>query len=427
MALNPVARAFEVPFGRIAGVGAVFAQWLDQLPAMAAWFDSQGRCLAANDALRTRLQADPVGRSLEDLLTEPDRGRLAPGLAAARAGERLSDLEVGLLGAHGRRLAAQMSTAPLPAALTVAGGFQAVFHDVADYASVQHEMEAYTHDLEQLYLRLERRSLELEQANEALHRARIEISEAEEVARLERLRTAFLDVAAHELRTPLTLINGILDYLKACETEAEPRALIETAGRSARRLGGIVDNALKLIQSNRPGFSARFKLCSLRHTLEAAVDDVRPFLDLRRQYLVLDLPEDLPRLVMDRSMVRDVAVNLLTNAIKFTPDYGRLELLAEQPDPHHLHFVVADNGVGIGAEDLPHVFDPGFASLDTTHHSSGVYEFNKRGPGIGLAIVRKFVDLHQGSVAVDTVPGRGTRFTVTLPLRRAATDHQSRS
>jgi signal transduction histidine kinase len=103
------------------------------------------------------------------------------------------------------------------------------------------------------------------------------------------------------------------------------------------------------------------------------------------------------------------------NAIKFTPDGGAITLSARRADGA-VEFRVADTGVGIPEGELPHVFERFFTTFDTIHHSTGSYEFGKRGMGIGLAIVKSFVEMHGGTVGVESSPGEGSTFWFTLPL-----------
>jgi signal transduction histidine kinase len=104
------------------------------------------------------------------------------------------------------------------------------------------------------------------------------------------------------------------------------------------------------------------------------------------------------------------------NAIKFTPDKGRISLGVRAGEGDTVEFNVSDNGIGISEFDKPHIFDDLFTSFDTLHHSSGEYEFGKRGLGVGLAIAKRFVDMHGGAIHVDSELEKGSTFTFTLPV-----------
>jgi PAS domain S-box-containing protein len=398
--------------------------WVDHMPGLLALIDEQRRVISANGRLRAglgRTIEELRGRPLAELLPPADAERVEQYLATLpeeRAAGRSPSLEVHLLDRDGEPLEVDLTAAHVPGEGPQAPGWCLVFHEIAARKASEREMEAYTHDLETLYLKLEQRSEQLEQAYEDLRQARVETLRAEELARLEQMKSAFLDVAAHELRTPVTLLMGLLDCLRSVPPGQLYDYMLENAGRSAQRLADILNTALKLLASDKPDFTGQFKVASLAKVLEAAVSDVRSLAEQRCQEIVLECEPDLPRLVMDRSMVRDIVVNLLMNAIKFTPDGGRVTVTAGA-DSEHCWFAVRDTGVGICDVDRPYIFESFFGTMDTSHHSSGHFEFNTRGPGFGLAVVKKFVEHHGGRVECESHPGKGACFTIRLPRRSA--------
>src|SRR4029077_18047700 len=111
--------------------------------------------------------------------------------------------------------------------------------------------------------------------------------------------------------------------------------------------------------------------------------------------------------------------NLLTNAIKFTPDGGEIILAAHLTADHRAEIEVTDRGIGIEPRALARLFQPFFTEFDPSCHSSGDFGFKKRGLGLGLSIVKKFVELHGGEVAASSVIGEGTKFTIRLPRKAA--------
>jgi signal transduction histidine kinase len=118
---------------------------------------------------------------------------------------------------------------------------------------------------------------------------------------------------------------------------------------------------------------------------------------------------------VDAEKIQDVLINLLMNAIKFTPDGGALSLTAHAPGDGTIHVHVRDTGVGIQPDEIYRVFDPFFCGFDPSHHSSGEYEFQKRGLGLGLALARNFVELHGGWMSVESEPEAGSDFYFVLP------------
>lgn len=400
---------------------ASFRGWIDDAPAMVGYLDEQGHWLAANRELQQRLGFDIEelrSRTLPDLLSETDREFLAERVDSALRSGLPDAMEVRLRTRSGEPVDVELATAPQPAGETGAATVCVLIRDVRDRKQREAEAEQYTHQLERLFVQLERKNEALEAANGEIRKARLQTLQAEELTRLERLKTAFLDVAAHELRTPVTLLTGILDLLRACDNADMRDNLLDSARRSTTRLANIVDSALKLLYTGDRAPGEPFRLRSLADTLRQAAADVQPFVELRGQTLECRLDGSLPEVEMDASMVRDVAVNLLMNAIRFSPDGGTVRLELGPSAPGWVKLCVADCGTGIRDEDLPHIFDDFFCSLDTLHHSSGQYEYNTRGPGLGLAIVRRFVDHHHGDIDVSSEPDRGTTFTVRLPIRR---------
>jgi signal transduction histidine kinase len=135
----------------------------------------------------------------------------------------------------------------------------------------------------------------------------------------------------------------------------------------------------------------------------------------RRQELILDLAPDVGTMNVEFDKIRDSLENLLLNAIKFTPDGGRIQVRAGRTVPGGVEIQVTDSGVGIEAANLPHLFKTFFTGLDVTRHSSGHFEFGRQGLGLGLSMVKAFVEMHGGTVAVTSEPGKGSTFVITLP------------
>ena len=123
----------------------------------------------------------------------------------------------------------------------------------------------------------------------------------------------------------------------------------------------------------------------------------------------------------DPSKIADVLINLLANAIKFTPDGGtiRLEARAQPNSSSEIRVEVTDQGQGVPPAEQEHLFEPFFTGFDTLRHSSGDYQFGKRGIGLGLCLVKTFVQLHGGRVEVSSTPGSGSTFAFVLPRSQA--------
>ena len=154
----------------------------------------------------------------------------------------------------------------------------------------------------------------------------------------------------------------------------------------------------------------------LAKLIEGVVDQVRPFIHARHLQVEVDLAPDLGTFEIDPDKITAVFVNLMTNAIKFTPDCGRITLRARLDDDRDQAVVeIEDRGVGLEADALEHLFQPFFTQFDPSLHSSGDFGFQKRGLGLGLSIAKQFVEMHGGAIMAESLDGGGTRLTVRLP------------
>jgi signal transduction histidine kinase len=266
-------------------------------------------------------------------------------------------------------------------------------------------------------LLVERKSLlaELQAKNRELEKANAELQEANQ------LKSLFIQVASHELRTPLMILLG-LSELAARTGGLEPPLAdwLQRITRAGERLKRLVDQMIKLLVKGRFDQALHRQPVDLRQLLAEAAEDVRPFVELRRQQLTLDLAPDLGQACVEADKIRDSIDHLLLNAIKFTPDGGRIELAARREPDGGAVVRISDTGVGIDPQSLPRIFDPFFTSYRTTspnvaRHSSGHFEFGRQGIGLGLSVVKLFVEMHGGRVEVASRPGQGTTVTVTLP------------
>jgi len=271
--------------------------------------------------------------------------------------------------------------------------------------------------MEQYQLLTDRKRLmnDLKAANESLQRANEELQKANErLQELDRLKSVFIDIASHELRTPVFVISGFARLL--ARQSAEPRKELKSIIDSSDRLGAIVMNMAKLMETEDWKHLLEKKPVPPMELVDRAVSQVRPFVDIRRQHLSVNVAEGLPEVDVEPPLIVDAIVNLLMNAVKFTPDEGHITIEAAMSDkPRMVRISVSDDGIGIPPEELPHIFTKFFGTFDTSHHSSGEYEFGRRGIGLGLSVVRKFVEMHGGSVSVESEVGVGSKFTILLP------------
>lgn len=240
---------------------------------------------------------------------------------------------------------------------------------------------------------------------EKTHRMLIEANE---------LKTNFIRVAGHELRTPVAYILAMTKMLAGSTDTARLQKAIETMGAKSRRLSEIIDSIFKLLPGQADGGNLRYDDVDLPKLLEEVYLDCRPFIERRGQKFIIESGDDIPRLCVDRAKLCDVLENLVINSVKFSPDGGTIRLRAGKQLGGYVTITIEDQGPGIAPEDLPHVFDPFYSTRDVMKHSSGDIGYQKRGMGLGLAIVRHFVEMHGGTVHVTT-SDEGSIFTVTIP------------
>jgi len=263
-------------------------------------------------------------------------------------------------------------------------------------------------------LLVERRRLveELQRANARLTAANLELAESGA------LKSAFLEVASHELNTPITIIQGMADLLKLIDPDRPEteREVVDQLGDSARHLAGLVRTMLKLVSSNDYRRTLYVEAVDLSKLLREVASQVGPFVRARHLTLDLDVPDGLGPVEVDAPKVRDAVLNLLTNAIKFTPDGGKIGLAARWVG-QEVAVEVHDRGIGLEPRALAHLFQPFFTEFDPSRHSSGDFGFGKRGLGLGLSLVKTFVELHGGRVSASSRLGEGTTVTATFPRR----------
>lgn len=234
---------------------------------------------------------------------------------------------------------------------------------------------------------------------------------------LDSAKDDFVSTVSHELRTPLASIIGsteLLDDGLAGTLNPRQRQLLEVVHRNAERLLSLADDLLLLAaQESSDGGTVALPV-DLREVVMASYASVAPVLARRDLAVGTELPDEPVTVLGDAGYLERAVTNLLTNAIKFTPDGGRIGtevgLVADGPEAGRSCFLaVSDTGIGIPADELENVFVRFF-------RSSNVRADAIQGTGLGLAIVRSIVEAHRGRIDVRSDPGAGTTFTVTLPL-----------
>jgi signal transduction histidine kinase len=267
--------------------------------------------------------------------------------------------------------------------------------------------------IEQYELLAERRRLiaELQAANARLVEANSEL------ARAGQLKTAFIEVASHEFNTPITLVLGLTELLRLSDPDRsdQEQEILRQIISSGRQLARLVTNMLTLLRAEDFRKTLQRRPVELDGLIRGVVDQVRPFVTARRLQLHLQVADDLGTFEVDGEKLGAVLINLLTNAIKFTPDGGEIWLRARIDAADRAEIAVEDRGIGLEPRALEHLFQPFFTQFDPSRHSSGDFGFCKRGLGLGLSIAKQFVEMHGGRIFAESVESGGTRVTAILP------------
>jgi signal transduction histidine kinase len=264
----------------------------------------------------------------------------------------------------------------------------------------------------------ERRMLlsQLRETNEVLERRNVELEAANSKLRdLDRLKTVFMELTSHELNTPIAILQGYTFLLGRELGEQHPRH-IQALRQSTARLQNITQKMFAALEGNRVEATLELAPTSLREVLEGVRTTVVPFLVKRNQTLEIECAAEM-EVELDAAKISDAVLHLVINAIKFSADGQVVRVGCEVAETGEVLIHVADDGIGISDDDLLGIFDPFFGTFDSQHHSSGDFGYQKRGIGLGLAIVRNFAELHGGTVEVETKLGEGSTFTIRLPRR----------
>jgi signal transduction histidine kinase len=251
-------------------------------------------------------------------------------------------------------------------------------------------------------------------AARALQNARFTFREQEMRASLEelnRVKSDFVSSVSHELRTPLTSILGYVEILTdgyGGELSEEQTRMMAIVGRNAERLLGLIEELLLMGSLESGTLRLALAPVSVKALLDDAYQAVAPDLSGRSLEVVLDVASDADIITGDPRRLDRALINLLTNAIKFTPDGGRVTVSTRRADDC-VRIEVADTGIGIPLEDQAKIFDRFFRSSSAAHLAVP-------GTGLGLAITKMIIEGHGGEIDVTSIPGEGTRFILTLPL-----------
>ena len=225
------------------------------------------------------------------------------------------------------------------------------------------------------------------------------------------MRRDFVANVSHELRTPITSIKSYAETLEDAAgslPEDMEQHFLQVIVRESDRMTNIVSDLLTLSKFDAGSYTFEFSGFSFERSIRDVYSAQRLEAQRRHHEFSLEFKDRMPEIRGDRLRIEQVLTNLVSNAIKYTHDGGRISLTAGVKG-ENVWFTVKDNGVGIPEEDLDHIFERFYRVDKARSRESG-------GTGLGLSIAYEIVDRHNGSIEARSKKGRGTSFTVTLPI-----------
>jgi len=237
---------------------------------------------------------------------------------------------------------------------------------------------------------------------------RLRRAERQHQREMREARLQFFTMIAHEIRTPVSLIIGPLEKLMKKGTPSDDLRVID---RNAHRLLELVNQLLDFRKVEQKSMSMHFAPQNIHDLILSVSTRFAPTFEQGGKRFTVETSDEHLTAIVDKEAITKVVSNLLTNANKYTKDDVRLSCQVE-PDGEHFRITVADNGVGIREEDRKRIFEPFFQAQD-----------NKPGTGIGLNIVKNIIDLHHGTITIDSEVGKGSTFTVVLPVKQEELDY----
>ena len=385
-----------------------FRQLADLLPQIVFEVDAQGNITYAN-----RFAFRSTGYSQEDIdngvnMTQvfipEETGRLIENFKKMMSGEELGGVEYTCIRKDGR-------TFPMMtySSVVVRDGEPVGLRGVAVDVSERKLAEAMLQERNQ---RLDDQNKELQWQSEYLIAQQDELAlRTGELEEASRFKSEFLANMSHELRTPLNAILGfselMLDGITG-ELNNEQRDCLRDISNSGHHLLGLINDILDMSKVEAGKMEVLQEPLNLIDVVDDVVQMVKPLVDEKGHEMRVSVEEGLPRVRGDKVRLTQVVMNLLSNAEKFTPPGGKLALEAARQGSW-CQVSVADNGIGIGAEDQERIFEP-FIQADT------IAEGKKKGTGLGLPLTKKLVEMMGGNIWVESKYGEGSKFVFTLPL-----------
>lgn len=232
-----------------------------------------------------------------------------------------------------------------------------------------------------------------------------------DLVRLEQIRKDFVANVSHELRTPITSIKGFSETLidGAMNDQQTLRTFLEIIYKESNRLQMLIQDLLELSKIEQHGFSVEFANTNLREVMIRAAEMTSPRLDEKDMLFVPNIDRDV-WVEGDMNRLIQVVMNLLTNAITYSPENTSVYMSLHESDTHGI-ILIRDEGIGMDKKEIPRIFER-FYRIDRARSR------NSGGTGLGLAIVKHLIEAHHGRIYVESEPGKGTQFKILIPKKQ---------
>ena len=378
-----------------------YKEFADSLPQIVYELDAEGNYIFANRSAYSSIgytqKEFEAGLNILQTFVPEDRERVIRNIHRLIGGEKIEGQEYMAM----RKDGSSFPVVTYSRVVTHEGqavGVRGVAVDISDIKRVQAEINKLNEELEERVLE---RTSQLAAANEELKES-------------DNRKAEFITLASHEMRTPLTVMNSYLElfvegYMGEL-TESQHKKLQIILSQN-NRLIILVNTLIEIYNIDARDLNMKIEPVNLMDVAKSSIENVSKLVSLKEQALSLMVEDGLPTVDGDRNRLGQIFYNILTNAIKYTPEYGQIDINIKRKDGYALTSI-SDNGKGMPKKYLEKVFEPFFLGED----GSMAVEDGRR--GLGLTIVKRMIEAHQGRIWVDSEPGRGSTFYFSLPCSK---------